>query len=89
MWQASSRWREDGREIFYVSLDRQLMAAEVTTKSGTLEVGTVRSLFAINETGPPIFDVTADGQRFLRFTFPERKSAQPLTLIQNWAAGLK
>ena len=85
-----SRWREDGREIFYVSsLDRQLMAAEVTTKSGTLEVGAVRSLFAINESGPPMFDVTADGQRFLRFTFPEQKSAQPLTLIQNWASGLK
>ncbi len=87
---AGSRWRDDGREIFYVSsLDRQLMAAEVTTKSGTLEVGAVRSLFAINESGPPMFDVTADGQRFLRFTFPEQKSAQPLTLIQNWASGLK
>jgi Tol biopolymer transport system component len=84
-----SRWREDGREIFYVSLDRQLMAAEVTTKSGTLEVGAVRELFAMNESGPPMFDVTADGQRFLRFTFPEQKSAQPLTLIQNWPSGLK
>jgi Tol biopolymer transport system component len=83
-----SRWRDDGREIFYVGLDRQLMAAEVTTRSGTLEVGAVRSLFAINESGPPMFDVTADGQRFLRFTFPEQKSAQPLTLIQNWASGL-
>ena len=29
-----------------MNLDRQLMAAEVTTKSGTLEVGAVRSLFA-------------------------------------------
>ena len=83
------RWREDGREIFYVSLDRQLMAAEVTTKSGTLEVGAGRSLFAMNESGPPMFDVTADGQRFLRFTFPAQKSALPLTLIQNWASGLK
>jgi len=83
-----SRWREDGREIFYASLDRKLMAAEVTTKTGTLEVGAVRSLFAINESGPPMFDVTADGRRFLRFTFPEQKSAQPLTLIQNWASGL-
>jgi len=34
-------------------------------------------------------DVTADGQRFLFFTFPEQKSARPLTLIQNWASGLK
>ena len=84
-----SRWREDGREIFYMSLDRQLMAAEVTTKSGTLEVGAVRSLFAMNESGPPTFDVTADGQRFLRLMFPKQKSTQPLTLIQNWASGLK
>ena len=84
-----ARWREDGREIFYVNLDRQLMAAEVSTKSGTLEVGAVRSLFTPNESGPGMFDVMADGQRFLFFTFPEQKSARPLTLIQNWASGLK
>ena len=71
------------------ALDRKLMAAKVTTKSGTLEVGAVRSLFALSESGPLMFDVTADGQRFLFFSFPEQKSDQPLTLIQNWASGLK
>jgi hypothetical protein len=32
--------------------------------------------------------VTADGQRFLVRRRPEQK-AEPLTLIQNWAAALK
>jgi dipeptidyl aminopeptidase/acylaminoacyl peptidase len=85
-----ARWREDGSsEIFYMNLDRQLMAVEMSTKSGTLEVAAVRSLFTPNESGPGMFDVTADGQRFLFFTFPEQKSTRPLTLIQNWASGLK
>ena len=41
------RWRQDGREIFYVTLDGQLMAAEVAIKGATLEVGAVRPLFSL------------------------------------------
>ena len=84
-----ARWRQDGREIFYVSPDQQLMAAEVTIKGGTLEVGAVRSLFGMTEGENASFDVSADGQRFLLFSAPEQQSAEPLTLILNWASGLK
>jgi hypothetical protein len=87
-----SRWRQDGREIFYVSglPDRRLMATDVAIKGGTLEVGAARSLFdLVDVAGFSSFDVSADGQRFLLLSAPEQQSAEPLTLIQNWASALK
>ncbi|MGO9257124.1 MAG: protein kinase domain-containing protein [Bryobacteraceae bacterium] len=91
---ALPRWRGDGKEIFYEAPDRQMMAAEVAVKGGALEVGQVRALFRSpggNTAGASAraYDVTADGQRFLIPVPAEEKAPQPLTLIQNWAAGLK
>jgi Tol biopolymer transport system component len=89
-----ARWRQDGREIFYVTPDRKLMATEVAIKGGTLELGTARSLLGLgyqSETGFLgflSFNVSADGQRFLLSSAPEQQSAEPLTLILNWASGL-
>jgi eukaryotic-like serine/threonine-protein kinase len=86
------RWRQDGREIFYVSQDRRLMATEVAIKGGTLEAGAVSSPFSLISEGGNVglasFDVSADGQRFLVSSAPEQQSAEPLTLILNWASGL-
>jgi eukaryotic-like serine/threonine-protein kinase len=86
------RWRRDGRELFYRGLDRRLMVAAVLTKGGALEVGQVQPLFgdAPNmRQGNPLYDVSADGQHFLVRTLPEQKAGEPLTLVQNWTAGLK
>ncbi len=96
-WQISTaggslpRWRQDGKEIFYMDLNRQLMAAEVAVRGGTVEVGQVRPLFTATQMtqGNPLYDVSADGQHFLLRTYPEQKSGEPLTLVQNWTAGLK
>jgi len=38
-------WRSDGKEIFYISADRKLMTAEVTSKGDEFEVRSVRPLF--------------------------------------------
>jgi len=82
-----------GKEIFYRGLDRRLMAAEVFPSGGTLEVGQVRPLFGATpyttENINPLYDVSADGQHFLLRIFPEQKSGEPLTLVQNWTAGLR
>jgi serine/threonine protein kinase/Tol biopolymer transport system component len=87
---AGPRWRQDGKEIFYMGPDLRLMAAEVEAKGGTLEVGQVRPLFGATglTSGNPLYDVSADGQHFLLRTFPEQKSGNPLTIVQNWTAGL-
>ena len=58
------RWRRDGKEIFYIAPDRRLMAAEVSVKGITLEVGAVHSPFVpVNGAASFQYDVSADGQR--------------------------
>ncbi|HKA20618.1 MAG TPA: protein kinase [Blastocatellia bacterium] len=85
-----AKWRNDGTEVFYLSLDDKLMAAEVNGKGATLEVGAVRPLFEIRRAGPGYaYDVTADGQRFLVNTAVEQKESAPITLVINWTADLK
>jgi hypothetical protein len=64
-----------------------LVATEVSTKSGRIDVGATRSLhIPVTSYG---YDVTADGQRFLVAVPREQKSSVPLTLVQNWTALLK
>ncbi len=83
------RWRKDGKEIFYVSPDGQLMAAEVTARNGTLEVGQVQKLFdGIITSRGTVYDVSADGQKFL-VVDDGATATRPLTLVQNWTALLK
>jgi hypothetical protein len=84
-----TRWRADGKEIFYIALDQKLMAAEVTIKGGEIQTGEVRPLFGPLLTGNGFqYDVSADGQRILAIT-PRQSASAPLTIVQNWPAGLK
>ena len=99
-WQISTnggvqaRWRRDGKELFYLSTDRKLMAVEV--KSGTeFEAGVPRPLFdtRIGAASPMSlfyhYDVTHDGQRFLVASAPETAETIPIAVVMNWAAELK
>lgn len=85
------RWRRDGKEIFFVGPDGRLMAAGVNLNGNAIEVGQVRSLgIPVNgPTGNYQYDVSADGQRFLVAVAPEQNGSPPLTLVENWAAGLR
>jgi Tol biopolymer transport system component/tRNA A-37 threonylcarbamoyl transferase component Bud32 len=80
------RWRRDGRELFYLAEDGALMAVEVRT-AGAPETGVSRKLF---EPHPQAldYDVSSDGQRFL-IVASGAESSPPITLVQNWTAGLK
>jgi len=84
------RWRRDGTEIFYVGLDARVMAAAMTVKGDALDVGEVRPLFGPLELltiANYRYDASADGQRFL--IIPPQGSAEGVTVVQNWVAGLK
>ena len=85
------RWRPDGKEIFYLAGGGQLIAAEVRITAEKVEVGSVQVLFGGLPVGKGyLYDVSADGQRILAAVPPEtRRGAEPITLVQNWAAGLK
>jgi Tol biopolymer transport system component len=84
------RWRGDGAELFYLAPNNMLMAAAVSSKGATFEVGNVKALF---ETRPVVvgkpYDVSADGQRFLVITSQEQAASDPITIVVNWTAGLK
>ena len=82
-------WRLNGKELFYIGLEGQLMAASVTASSATLEVAPPQMLFKTRIVGGGNdnnqgrnYDVTRDG-RFLVNTVLD-DAAAPITLLQNW-----
>jgi hypothetical protein len=90
------RWRRDGKELFYVSLDRKMMAVGVTL-GPTLTFGRAEELFRtrVSLGGTLVFrmlryDVTRDGKKFLMNADPEGAddTSPPITVLLNWAAML-
>jgi Tol biopolymer transport system component len=89
------KWRRDGKELFYLALDRKLMAVPVSTGS-TFEAAPAVALF---ETRMSVlltaaysrnqYVVSADGQRFLINQPPAGASSSPITVVVNWPATLK
>jgi Tol biopolymer transport system component len=96
-WQVSTdggyepRWRADGREIYYLSEGRKLMVVPVGVGPS---FGIPRVLFqtrvqmgvTANRTH---FVPSRDGQRFLINTLSADATTTPITVVMNWAAGLK
>jgi eukaryotic-like serine/threonine-protein kinase len=87
------RWRRDGRELFYYALDEQLMAVPLSSSTG-LDVGDAVPLFEAHllEGGLGVrlqYDVARDGQRFLLNVPLEDATDSSITVVLNWAAGLK
>lgn len=85
------RWRRDGRELFYLSLDSKMMSAGISEGPASVSVGEVRPLFQTNSapTNGWLYDVSADGKKFLIVTEAAQKSSTPLTVVTNWPALLK
>jgi Tol biopolymer transport system component len=85
-----SRWRRDGKELFYIAPGGKLMAAEVESKGGSFATGQVKALFGPLRVQGYFYDVSADGQRFLAVVPSEQTTAaEPITVVLNWTAGLK
>lgn len=93
-WRASAaggadpQWSRDGRELFFIAADRQLMVARVSTHP-TIRTGPARPLF---DTGLEMlwqdtrnhFDVTPDGRRFVVLVPESDRRRAPFTVILNW-----
>jgi Tol biopolymer transport system component len=82
------RWRRDGRELFYIATDENLMAVAVDLTATPTSVGTPARLFKTNVS--PVrsisrqqYVVSRDGQRFLILT-DEEGPVPPVTLLFNW-----
>jgi Tol biopolymer transport system component len=84
------RWRRDGKELFFLTLDDRLMAVPIQLGSdaGSTRVGTPVALFAAQLSGTPRhvygrhYSVSPDGQRFL---IDVRKEVTiPINVLLNW-----
>jgi Tol biopolymer transport system component len=81
------RWRQDGRELFYLAPDGKMMAVDV--KAGqAFDVGAPTALFQ-TPPGAIVGDVTPDGKRFLLVTPVGLRASAPFTVVLNWTAELK
>ena len=100
-WQVSSgggqepRWRQDGKELFYVAANGKMMAAAVTAAGASFEAGSPAALFQTHRRQPISaqdvfsYDVSSDGQRFLIITKVDEANAAPLSVLLNWASQLE
>ncbi|MGH9175942.1 MAG: LpqB family beta-propeller domain-containing protein, partial [Vicinamibacterales bacterium] len=97
-WQISTmgggdpRWRADGKELFYIAEDRQLMAVAVNA-GATFDHGAAVPLFDTGMrphwgSGRNHYDVSRDG-RFLLMTPVVDDRSSPFTVVLNWAAKLQ
>jgi serine/threonine protein kinase len=75
------RWSRDGRQLFYIGKDHNVMAANLRFSAGGIEVGDTRMLFTLDI---PEFEVSDDGKRFLVFKILENQEPSTVTLINNW-----
>lgn len=87
------RWRADGRELFYLTLDGELMAVQVVAadrEGRELRLSPPTPLFRV-PVGPvlgvalPAYIAADDGQRFLFDTLVESQP-DPISLVFGWKA---
>jgi dipeptidyl aminopeptidase/acylaminoacyl peptidase len=96
-WQISTnggyepRWRADGHEIYYLAEDRKLMAVPVGAgPSFEVPKALFQTRVSAGVTANRMHYVPSrDGQRFLVNTQIGDASPLPITVVLNWAAGLK
>lgn len=98
-WQVSTNggyhmaWSHNGKELFYLSTDKKLMAVAVKGDGTTFERGTPKALFdrRIPSFNTPLaqFAVSADGQKFIVANPVADNATVPITVVLNWTAGVK
>jgi Tol biopolymer transport system component len=99
-WQVSNgggqepRWRQDGKELFYVSAEGKMMSVGVVT-GASFKGSTPVALFQTHRRQPISaqdafsYDVSSDGQKFLIITRMDEASAAPPSVLLNWASEME
>jgi len=88
------RWRQDGKELYYLALDGKMMAAGISAGSEiTSEVPRVLfdTGFGVKPagSGSRLYAVTPDGERFLLLKPVAEAATTPITVVLNWTSLLK
>ena len=79
------RWRGDGRELFYLSAEGEMLAVDVAAGPG-FRMGTPRTLFVLRHADQ--YDVGPDGHHFL-VAIPTIDRRHGLQVVVNWQEELK
>jgi eukaryotic-like serine/threonine-protein kinase len=82
------RWRQDGKELYYLASDGKMMAVDIRVGAG-IKPGVSHELFDTGLSVDPILDqyaVTPDGRRFLILKSIGETAATPITVILNWTS---
>ena len=83
------RWRKDGRELYYLSLDGQVYAVPLAFRPAAVHAGKPEALFTIDAEARSTlhsgvaFDVSADGSRFVIPSITPGESSA-LVVLQDW-----
>jgi eukaryotic-like serine/threonine-protein kinase len=82
------RWRDDGKELFYLSADNNLMVVPVK-EGDAFDPGEPSALFKFETIADVYFDVNSKGDRFLMFATDPIARATAFTMVLNWTSDLK
>ena len=79
-------WRGDGKEIFYLGSDGNLMSAELPAPGqfGGVQPKPLFRLVVQTSSVGPLFAVSADGQRFVAIAGKEGETSDAMDIILNW-----
>jgi Tol biopolymer transport system component len=84
------RWRQDGRELFFLAPNGTLMSVQASAGSAGFEVSKPEKLFTINVPEIPVrnaYLVTENGRRFL--VTLDSESGSEAQVVLNWPAALR
>ena len=90
-------WRmSDGGELYYMSLDQQLMAVSIKTAASSIEVGPPSAIIRVPDLTPNLewlyrssYAPSRDGRHFLVEVLAPGVTQPPLQVIINWPALLQ
>jgi Tol biopolymer transport system component len=88
------RWRRDGKELFFLSPGKKLMAVSIRA-GANLEFGEPTVLFQTRAREPLsseevfTYDVSPEGQRFLINENLEQANPPPVNIVLNWTSELQ
>jgi len=88
---AQPQWRADGKELYYLGPDQNLISVDVTSSAADIILGSPKSLFRTGIVGVTSefrnqYAASGDGKRFVVATVSTSGSREPITLMVNWRA---
>jgi hypothetical protein len=87
------KWGAKGDELYFISRSRKLMSVKLQS-GASFRAAVPKELFELPLPEPVSgfansYDVTADGRRFLVNTLIRNSPSSPISVVLNWATGLR